>query len=148
MDILYRYSDIVDEMNMLIVEQRFQVLKRTPCGQFVKAFFSDGPEPFGDAHVANMLRSKRVYGVRFVLDDHNGSANRRYCYRNKMHAMESYKIRKELQIQHATAAIERAKSGLDAAKTMLSVGDVFPRTKWSTRDIIVPHPHYNNGFEE
>lgn len=76
-----------------------------------------------EAASATVLRDE--FGARFVLD----GKGRRYCYPNMGDARESYRIRKQRQIQHARNAIERAQDALDWLKTgKLPCKDVFQFT--------------------
>lgn len=102
---LYRYKDVLNESGLILACEEFVTLRKTPSGQWVR----------------------RIGGhrERFVLDDHGW--NKRYCYKDKRRALESYKARKRWQIKHAKSAMARAEHALSAVTKALELGDAMPK---------------------
>lgn len=85
----------------------YYLVRKTARGAWVVPSYSyyRRAEPL-EAASATFLRDE--FGARFVLD----GKGRRYCYPSMDDARESYRIRKQRQIQHARNAIERAEAAL------------------------------------
>lgn len=136
----YRYRDILGERGMLIIEEEFRVIKETPQGYWVQPAQKGACELTEEMVSRLVSKATRPSSVRFVLK----FSSRRYCYPDKSVAMRAFMCRKEYQIKHAKTSLAKAKQSLQAAKTMLEVGDVFPRDKWCNSIMAGMPPEFDN----
>lgn len=121
----YRYSDVLNEGGLYIVEHAFRVLRATDQGYWVQATNGYAP-PLTEVEIdCRIKKATRSYNVRWV----SMTSTRRYCYPSKQEAMHAYRCRKEAQIRLAEFSLAKAKFGMQAADMLLSVGDVLPRCK-------------------
>lgn len=127
MTILYRYRDVCDESGqMLLICDEYRSLKETPGGWWVNRI--KGPYPTPEI-IAHWLANKRMYSVRFVLS----GAGKRFCYPTKAAALDSYRIRKARQIQHAQNTLAQAKLGLATAQRLIATGDDLVANRWGEK---------------
>lgn len=123
----YRYSDVLNELGLHIVEQTFRVLRKTPCGYWVQPTYGDAPDLTEQDIDYRINKATRPHNVRWVSCD----SSRRYCYPDRHDAMRSYHHRKESQIRHAEASLAKARLGLRVSGEILSVGNSYPVCKYT-----------------
>ena len=102
----YRFDDSCYDSKKPVL-RRFVVVRKTRCGAWVIPHYTY----YRAAHrledrSATHLRAE--FGAKFV----RYNARRRYCYPTVELAKDSYRIRKERQIQHARNAIATAEAML------------------------------------
>lgn len=106
---LYRFEDAISPAGVTITCDEFTVVGETPaCYYVMRKHDASMRAVFGDDW--GKKRRKRV------LKDQHG---KRYCYTDKRLALESYKVRKFRQNEHATLAKERAEAGYAEAIKLL-----------------------------
>lgn len=121
----YRYTDVLNEGGLHIVEQTFRVLRATTYGYWIQPTHGSAPDLSEDDIDFRIRKASRPFNVRWVSLD----SSRRYCYPTRAEAMHSYHRRKEAQIRHAETALAKARLGLKVSGEILSVGSSYPVCK-------------------
>lgn len=138
MTVLYRYRDVCDESGqMLLICDEYRAIKDTPAGWWVNRLDTPYPTP---EIIKHWLANKRLYGVRFVLS----GSGKRFAYQSKAAALDSYRIRKARQLEHAQNTLAKAKLGLATAERLITTGDDLPANRWGEK--MMGNPWDSEGF--
>jgi len=107
----YRFVDTDLEFGPRAILQKWPIACKTAKGAWILP-------PWAEDKIGGKLKELKLWGAKFTLD----GDGRRWAYETEDLARKSYKIRKQRQLQHAHASIERAQQALD----WLETGDCPP----------------------
>ena len=93
--VLYRYNDLIGYQYLTVVLHRYVAVKETPKGIWVVPEWCE--------HIEHSHRTYR----RWVANETSRS-KKRFCYRSKVAAWESYKRRKEAHLDRLRGELELA----------------------------------------
>ena len=83
--------------------RRFQVIKETPCGAWVREFWGTPPGLSNEEDWCAGMSDKK----RFILE----GPGRRFCYPDLSQARQSYLCRKRKHLEYLERSMARAKAG-------------------------------------